>query len=85
MADDRALKDRFVDASSTYREVLEKAEGAKTGHEIADIRIDISKARWKLDVIDAELSGKTPPQEPFTRDNSGSAWDSTRGKGNNPR
>ena len=81
MADDSALKARFVDASSTYREVLEKAEGAETGHEIADIRIDISKARWKLDVIDAELSGRTPPKEPYTRDNSGSAWDSTRGHG----
>ncbi len=81
LADDRKLKDRFVDASSTYREVLEKAEGAKTGHEVADLRIDISKARWKLDVIDAELSGRTPPSEPFTRDNSGTAWDSTRGSG----
>ncbi len=82
LADDKKLKERFVDASSTYREVLEKAEGAETGHEVADLRIDISKARWKLDVIDAELSGRTPPKEPFTRDNSGSAWDSTRGRGN---
>lgn len=81
LADDKAIKERFVDASSTYREVLEKAEGAETGHEVADLRIDISKARWKLDVIDAELSGRTPPKEPFTRDNSGSAWDSTRGRG----
>ena len=81
LADDSALKERFVDASTTYREVLEKAEGADTGHEIADLRIDISKARWKLDVIDAELSGRTPPMEPFSRDNSGSAWDSTRGRG----
>lgn len=81
ISDDRALKDRFVDASSTYRAVLEKAEGAKTGHEVADLRIDISKARWKLDVIDAELSGRTPPKEPFSRDNTGSAWDSTRGRG----
>ncbi len=83
LADDRALKERFVDASSTYREVLEKSETADTGHEVADLRIDISKARWKLDVIDAQLSGRTPPKEPFTRDNSGSAWDSTRGRGDN--
>lgn len=83
LADDADLKERFVDASSTYRDVLEKAEEAVTGHEVADLRISISKARWKLDVIDAELSGRTPPKEPFTRDNSGSAWDSTRGSGNN--
>lgn len=81
LANDSALLERFVDASSTYRDVLEKAEDAHTGHEIADLRIDISKARWKLDVIDAELSGRTPPKEPYTRDNSGSAWDSTRGRG----
>ena len=83
LANDSALLERFVDASSTYRDVLEKAEGAQTGHEVADLRIDISKARWKLDVIDAELSGRTPPKEPYTRDNSGSAWDSTRGRGEN--
>ena len=82
LADDKSLKARFVDASSTYRDVLEKADAAETGHEVADLRIDISKARWKLDVIDAELSGRTPPKEPFTRDNTGSAWDSTRGRGN---
>ena len=83
LADDADLKERFVDASSTYRDVLEQSEQAETGHEVADLRISISKARWKLDVIDAELSGRTPPKEPFTRDNSGSAWDSTRGSGNN--
>jgi len=81
IADDADLKARFVDASDTYRAVLEEAESASTGHEVADLRIDIAKARWKLDVIDAELDGRTPPAEPFTRDNSGSAWDSTRGSG----
>lgn len=81
IADDPELKDRFVDASTTYREVLEQAKEAVTGHEIADLRIKIAKARWKLDVVDAELEGTPPPQEPFTRNNSGSAWDSTRGTG----
>ncbi len=81
LANDTKLKERFVDASTTYREVLQRAEGAESGHEVADLRIDISKARWRLDVIDAELSGRTPPKEPFKRDNSGSAWDSTRGRG----
>lgn len=81
IANDSDLKARFVDASDTYRDVLEKFTGAKTGHELADLRIDISKARWKLDVIDAELEGNEPPAEPFTRDVSGSAWDSTRGDG----
>ncbi len=81
IANDPDLKKRYVDASDTYREVLEKAKDADTGHEIADLRIDIAKARWKLDVIDAELEGRTPPDEPFTRDTSGSAWDSTRGSG----
>ena len=83
IADDAALKKRYVDASTTYREVLEKSKDADTGHEVADLRIEIAKARWKLDVIDAELEGKTPPDEPFTRDSSGSAWDSTRGTGAN--
>lgn len=83
LADDSKLKERFVEASTTYREVLEQADQAETGHEVADLRIAIAKARWKLDVIDSELSGRTPPKEPFTRDNSGSAWDSTRGSGNN--
>ena len=81
ISNDADLKARFVDASDTYRDVLEKFTGAKTGHELADLRIDISKARWKLDVIDAELEGNDPPVEPFTRDVSGSAWDSTRGDG----
>ncbi len=81
IADDKKLKARYVEASDTYREVLEKARDADTGHEVADLRIQIAKARWKLDVIDAELEGKTPPVEPHTRDVSGSAWDSTRGTG----
>ncbi len=75
------LKARFADASRTYSTVLEHAELAVTGHEIADLRIEIAKARWKLDVIDAELDGRPPPDEPHRRDNSGSAWDSTRGTG----
>ncbi len=81
IANDAALKERYVDASDTYRDVLEKFKSATTGHELADLRLDISKARWKLDVINAELEGEEPPAEPFTRDNSGSAWDSTRGDG----
>lgn len=81
IANDPDLKERYVAASDTYREVLEKAKDAESGHAIADLRIDIAKARWKLDVIDAELEGRTPPDEPFTRDTSGSAWDSTRGSG----
>lgn len=75
------LKRRFADASRTYSEVRERAEDASRGHEIADIRKDIAKAQWKLDVIEAELDGTEPPAEPFTFDNSGSAWDSTRGSG----
>ncbi len=81
IANDADLKARYVDASDTYRDVLEKFQSATTGHELADLRLDISKARWKLDVIDAELEGEEPPPEPYTRDNSGSAWDSTRGDG----
>lgn len=81
ISNDKRLQTRFVDASDTYREVLEEFQSATTGHELADLRIDISKARWKLDVIDAEIEGKEPPSEPFTRDNSGSAWNSTRGDG----
>lgn len=78
---DPELKKRYVDASDTYRAVLEQADDAVTGHEVADLRIEIAKARWKLDVIDAELEGKSPPPEPHSRDTSGSAWDSTRGSG----
>jgi hypothetical protein len=81
IANDAALKERYVDASATFREVLEHADAADTGHEVADLRIEIAKARWKLDVIDAELDGRTPPPEPLTRDASGSAWDSTKGSG----
>ena len=81
IANDQALKVRYVDASATYREVLEYADAATTGHEVADLRIKIAKARWKLDVIDAELDGRTPPPEPLTRDSTGSAWDSTKGSG----
>lgn len=81
IANDKALKERYVDASTTYREVLETAAEADTGHEVADLRIAIAKARWKLDVIDAELDGREPPAEPHTRNTDGSAWDSTRGTG----
>lgn len=81
IANDPKIKERYVDASSTYRQVLEQAEKAVTGHEIADLRIEITKARWKLDVVDAELDGRTPPDEPLSRNTDGSAWDSTRGSG----
>lgn len=81
IANDADMKARYVDASDTYRDVLERFQSATTGHELADLRIDITKARWKLDVIDAELEGEEPPPEPLTRDNTGSAWDSTRGDG----
>jgi len=81
IADDPELKARYVEASDTYREVLEAEKDADTGHEVADLRVAIAKARWKLDVIDAELEGQPSPPEPFTRDTSGSAWDSTRGSG----
>ncbi len=80
---DPELKERYVDASATYREVLENAKDADTGHEVADLRIQIAKARWKLDVINAELEGEEPPPEPHTRNTDGSAWDSTRGTGAN--
>lgn len=81
IANDMALKQRYTDASKTYSEVLEQADQVETGHDVADLRIEIAKARWKLDVIDAELEGRTAPPEPFGRDNSGSAWNSTRGSG----
>lgn len=81
IANDAELKARYVDASDTYREVLEHADQAVTGHEVADLRIEIAKARWKLDVIDAELEGTPAPPEPHSRNNDGSAWDSTRGSG----
>ncbi|MFT7475099.1 MAG: hypothetical protein ACI81L_002033 [Verrucomicrobiales bacterium] len=81
IANDQELKARYVDASATYREVLEYADAATSGHAVADLRIKIAKARWKLDVVDAELDGRTPPPEPLTRDSSGSAWDSTKGTG----
>ena len=81
IANDPALKVRYVDASKTYSEVLEHADRVETGHEVADLRLEIAQARWKLDVIDAELDGRTPPPEPFRRDTGGSAWDSTRGGG----
>lgn len=81
IANDADLKRRYTDASKTYSEVLEHAEQVETGHDVADLRLEIARARWKLDVIDAELEGRTPPPEPFSRDNSGSAWNSTRGTG----
>lgn len=81
IADDAAIKARYTDASKTYSEVLEHAGQVETGHDVADLRLEIARARWKLDVIDAELEGRTPPPEPFSRDNSGSAWNSTRGSG----
>lgn len=81
IANDLALKQRYVDASKTYSEVLEHADQVETGHDVADLRLEIANARWKLDVIDAELEGRTPPAEPFGRDNRGSAWNSTRGTG----
>ena len=81
IANDPALKARYVDASKTYSEVLEHADLVETGHEVADLLLEIAQARWKLDVIDAELDGRAPPPEPFRRDTAGSAWDSTRGGG----
>ena len=84
IADDAGLRERFAAATRTYTEVMERAASATGGHEVADLRIAIAKARWKLDVISAELDGVEPPPEPFTRDVSGSAWDSTRGTGGGP-
>lgn len=81
IADDPDLKERYTKASKTYSEVLEHASQVESGHEVADLRLEIAQARWKLDVIDAELEGRTPPPEPYSRDNTGSAWDSTRGTG----
>lgn len=81
IANDPAMKARYVDASKTYSEVLEHADQVETGHDVADLRIEIARARWKLDVIDAELDGREPPSEPFRHDNTGSAWESTRGSG----
>jgi len=75
------LKERFVEAGKTFSDVRDRAERATSGHQVADLRIDIAKARWKLDAIEAELNGKPVPAEPFTRDSSGTAWDSTRGTG----
>lgn len=84
IANDRDLKRRFTEASRTYSEVRDAAARATRGHEVADLRIDIAKAQWKLDVIEAELDGEQPPPEPFVRDVTGSAWDSTRGSGGRP-
>ena len=84
IADHAGIRARYAEAARVYSNVLEQAEQAVSGHEVADLRIDIAKARWRLDVIDAELDGRTPPSEPHRRDNSGSAWDSTRGTGANP-
>ncbi len=84
IAADSGLRQRFADASRTYSAVLERADAATNGHEIADLRLEIAKARWKLDVIEAELDGTEPPPEPHVRDTSGSAWDTTRGTGGGP-
>lgn len=81
IANDFELKERFTHAARTFSDVREAAAVAKTGHEVADLRLDIAKARWQLDVIDAEINGKPLPPEPHSRDSSGSAWDSTRGTG----
>ncbi len=81
IANDPDLKRRLTDASRVYSEVREKADAATTGHQVADLRLEIADARWRLDVIDAELDGREPPPQPHRRDNSGSAWDSTRGTG----
>jgi hypothetical protein len=82
IANNPDLKERFAAASLTYSDVRESAESASTGHEVADLRLEIAEARWKLDVIEAELEGRPAPPQPHRRDNSGSAWDSTRGTGN---
>lgn len=84
IANDAGLKGRFAAATKTYSAVIERAGEATEGHEVADLRIDIAKARWELDAIEAELDGVEPPPEPYTRDVSGSAWDSTRGTGAGP-
>lgn len=81
IANDGSLAQRFATAGRTYIDILQREGKATTGHEIADIRVEIAQARWKLDVIDAELDGRTAPPEPFRRDNSGTAWNSTRGSG----
>ena len=81
IADEPALKERFATASRIYSDVLTSAEAAKSGHEVADLRLQIANARWRLDVVEAELDGRKPPPEPFGRDTTGSAWDSTRGTG----
>jgi type II secretory pathway pseudopilin PulG len=81
IANDPALKHRFADASKEYSEVLIQADKARTGHEIADLRLQIAESRWRLDVIAAELDGEPPPPQPFSRNTDGTAWDSTRGTG----
>jgi len=84
IANDAGLRQRFADAGRTYSGVLERADSVTTGHDIADLRLEIAKARWELDVIEAELDGTEPPPEPHVRDDSGSAWDTTRGTGAGP-
>ena len=81
IANDPELKTRFTEASRTFIDVQEQLRTAKTGHEVADLRLDMAQANWRLEVIEAELDGTEPPAQPHTRDTSGSAWDSTRGRG----
>lgn len=81
IANDAGLRQRFADASKEYSEVLIQADKARTGHEIADLRLQIAASRWRLDVIAAELDGVAPPPQPFSRNTEGTAWDSTRGMG----
>ena len=75
------LKKRFTEASRTYIDVQEQIRTAKTGHEVADLRLEMAEANWRLEAIEAELDGNEPPPKPHTRNTSGSAWDSTRGSG----
>ena len=81
IANDPDLKTRFTEASRTFIDVQEQLRTAKTGHEVADLRLDMAQANWRLEVIEAELDGTKLPPQPHTRDTSGSAWDSTRGSG----
>jgi len=81
IANDAALRQRFADASREYSNVLVEADKARSGHEVADLRLQIAESRWRLEVIEADLDGTPPPPQPFRRNNDGSAWDSTRGTG----
>ncbi len=65
-AKDPELISIYEEASAAYQNVSNEIRGAKTAAEVDALDDQIDKAEWQFEVIEARLTGQTPP--PFLDD-----------------